>query len=93
VIVTTIARVPTSGLRSYELYEDVVLAILPDHGATLERRLRNADRTVDVHVIRFPDRTGYERFLQDPRRRSRRELLNVSGAAIDVHEDLEDALA
>lgn len=90
-IVTTIARVPAQGIRSYELYEDVVLALLPDYGAALERRLRNADRTVDVHVLRFPDRSTYERFLQDPRRRSRRQLLEVSGAAIEVHEDLEDA--
>jgi hypothetical protein len=90
VLVTTIARIPASGVRAYALYEDLALSLLPDHGATLERRMRDAAGTIEIHVVRFPDRAAYDRYMDDPRRKSRRELLVASKASVEVIEDLED---
>jgi hypothetical protein len=49
-------------------YEDRVLRLLDHHDGTLERRMRGADGTTEVHVIRFGSRAGYESFLADPDR-------------------------
>jgi hypothetical protein len=63
-------------------YEDAVLALMPRHGGTLERRLRTADGRAEVQVLSFADRDGYEGFLADPRRAAlRAELGDVAPTA------------
>jgi len=62
-------------------YEDAVLPLLTDHGATLVYRGRRAkgqrpSLPLEVHLIRFPSRVAYERFLVDDRRQ---HLLEVHG--------------
>ena len=52
----------------FDRYEDTVLALLPEHGAVLERRERAADGTAEVHLIRFPDQAAFDAFIADPRR-------------------------
>ncbi|MBL7256880.1 hypothetical protein [Paractinoplanes lichenicola] len=49
-------------------YEDAVLALLPRHGGTLERRLHSTDAHSEVHLIRFESRAGYDAFMTDPDR-------------------------
>jgi len=83
-LLTAITRIPPEGVRDYLAYEDRVLALLAEHGARLERRLRTADGTVEVHVIRFPSQAAVEAFMRDPRRDEHRPLLEASGAAMEV---------
>jgi hypothetical protein len=49
-------------------YEDRVLALLGDHGGTVERRMRTGDGASEVHIIVFASRSGFDAFLVDPRR-------------------------
>jgi hypothetical protein len=37
------ARVTAAGVERFQRYEQTVLALLSEHGATLERRLASAD--------------------------------------------------
>jgi hypothetical protein len=70
-------------------YEDAVLAMLPRHGATLERRLRDTGSPAEVHVIRFESRAGYESFMIDPDRLALRDALGAaapSARVIEVHD-------
>ena len=58
--------------------------MLAEHGAALERRLRTADGTTEVHVVRFPAQAALEAFMRDPRRDEHRPLLEASGATMEV---------
>ena len=54
-------------------YEDEVLALLGQHGARLlyrGRRVEGQDPSLphELHLIRFPDRGAFERYLADDRR-------------------------
>jgi hypothetical protein len=54
-------------------YEDRVLALLADHGADLVYRGRRTPGQADglpleVHLIRFPGRAAFDRYLADERR-------------------------
>ena len=56
-LLTAIVRIPREGVKDYLAYEDcVLLPLLHEHCATLERRLRTADGTTEVHVVHFPSR-------------------------------------
>jgi hypothetical protein len=83
-LVVAIARIPPEGLADYAAYEDRVLALLPAHGAKLERRLRTRDGTTEIHVLRFPSRRALEGYLADPLREQHRALLDASGATAEV---------
>ena len=63
-----VAKIPASGVDDFQAYEDAVLPLLPDHGGRLERRLRNADGTLEVHIVSFASRAGFDSFRNDPRR-------------------------
>jgi hypothetical protein len=65
-------------------YEDEVLALLPRHGGSLERRLTTGD--TEVQVIRFAGRAGLEAFRQDPDRLALRDRF---GAAVPATRVLE----
>ncbi|BCJ40578.1 hypothetical protein GCM10010168_80880 [Actinoplanes ianthinogenes] len=67
-------------------YEDDVLALLPRHGGTLERRTRDAAGGEEVHLIRFRDRAGYESFMTDPDRLALRATLGDAAPATRVIE-------
>jgi hypothetical protein len=90
VIVVATFRIPPSGVRAFREYEDAILPLLSEHGGTLERRLSNADGTVEVHVLSFDSRTAYDAFSRDPRRTPRRSLLAAAGIRTDVFEDLAE---
>ncbi|WP_433085577.1 hypothetical protein ACQP1P_10950 [Dactylosporangium sp. CA-052675] len=65
-------------------YEDEVLALLPRHGGTLERRLTTGRE--EVQVIRFASREGLSAFIEDPDRQALRERY---GAAVPATRVLE----
>ncbi|MDX2158502.1 MAG: hypothetical protein SFW09_18535 [Hyphomicrobiaceae bacterium] len=89
VTLAVVARIPPAGVADFQAYEARVLPLLADHGGTLERRLRNADGTVEVHVLSFSSRDGLDRFRRDERRVEAAPLLQRSGATMELME-LED---
>jgi hypothetical protein len=52
-----------------------VLPLLGRHGGRLERRLRGSGGQVEVHLVSFDTRSGYESYLADPERTGHRQLL------------------
>jgi hypothetical protein len=83
-LMTAIVRIPPEGVPDYLAYEDGVLPVLAHHGATLERRLRTADGTTEVHVVNFPSQAALDAYMGDPRRNEHRALFDASGAAMEV---------
>jgi hypothetical protein len=75
-----IARVPMEGVASFREYEDAVLPLLTEFGGLLERRLRNCDGTVEVHIVSFESEQSFQRFRSDPRRASYAHLVERSRA-------------
>jgi hypothetical protein len=66
-----IARVPFDGVASFQAYEEAVLPLLSEFGGLLERRLRNSDGTIEVHIVSFDSDQNFQRFRSDPRARLR----------------------
>ena len=85
-VLALIVRVAPEGVAAFQAYEDAVLPLLRDYGGALERRLRNADGTVEVHIVRFASRANFERFRTDPRRETATPMLQRSGAAVELIE-------
>jgi hypothetical protein len=46
-----IFRIPTEGVEDFRAYEEAVLPLLPEFNGRLERRLRNPDGTVEMHIV------------------------------------------
>ncbi len=86
VLLALVARIPAGGVAAFQAYEDAVLPLLPRHGGTLQRRLRTADGTVEVHVVHFTSRAAFESFRGDPTRAAAAHLLTASGASTEVHD-------
>ena len=79
-----IARVPPDGVAGFQAYEEAVLPLLSEFGGRLERRLRNADGTIEVHIVSFDSDQNYQRFRSDPRRASFAHLFEASAAQNEV---------
>lgn len=79
-----IARVPAAGVEAFARYEAGVLPLLGEHGGVLERRLRTADSTAEIHVVRFPDSAALDRYRADPRRGALQPELAASGAVVEL---------
>lgn len=79
-----IARVPPAGVAGFGAYEDAVLRLLEDHGARIERRVRTADGTTEVHLLVFPDDAALARYRADPRRTTLQSQLHASGASVEL---------
>jgi hypothetical protein len=75
-----IARVPLDGVASFQAYEEAVLPLLGEFGGLLERRLRNFDGTIEVHIVSFDSDRNFQRFGSDPRRASFAHLFETSAA-------------
>jgi uncharacterized protein (DUF1330 family) len=71
-----VADVPADGVAAFQEYESRVLTLLHRHGGRLERRLRSADSLVEVHIISFGSREGYESYVADPERMGYRQLVD-----------------
>ncbi len=86
VVVVLLARVPERGVESFRRYERAVLALLPDHGGALQRRLCSEDGLTEVHVVGFPSAEALASYRADPRREQHREILESSAARVEVLE-------
>jgi hypothetical protein len=73
-------RIPAEGVEDFRAYEDTVLPLLPEFKGRLERRLRNPDGTIETHIISFASDADRQNYLNDPRRKAQRWLLERSSA-------------
>jgi hypothetical protein len=80
------ARVPSAGVADFNAYEAGVLPLLDDHGGRLERRLVGEEGRVEVHIVSFATRDGFDAYRRDPRRADLAALLERSGATVSVVE-------
>ena len=78
-----IARIPAEGIGDFRVYEDAVLPLLPEYNGRLERRLRNQDGTVEMHIVSFASDADFQNYRNDPRRTAKAALLERSGAVLE----------
>ena len=79
-----IVRIPTEGIDDFRAYEDAVLPLLPEFNGRLERRLRNPDGTMEVHIISFASDADFQNYRNDPRRTAQAWLLEQSSATLEL---------
>src|ERR1700761_1926932 len=78
-----IARLPPDGVASFQAYEKAVLPLLSEYGGLLERRLRNSDGTIEVHIVSFDSDRNFQRYRSDPRRDALSYLFEASAASTE----------
>ncbi|MGA8494215.1 MAG: hypothetical protein WB764_01955 [Xanthobacteraceae bacterium] len=78
-----IARIPTEGIADFRAYEDAVLPLLPEFNGRLERRLRNHDGTVEMHIVSFASEADFQNYRNDPRRTAQASVLKKSSAMVE----------
>jgi hypothetical protein len=79
-----IARIPREGIEDFRAYEDAVLPLLSEFNGRLERRLRNPDGTVEVHIVSFASDADFQSYRNDPRRMAQAWLLERSSAKLEL---------
>ena len=79
-----IARIPAQGIEAFRAYEDAVLPLLPEFNGRLERRLRNPDGTVEMHIVSFASDADFQNYKNDPRRTAQAWLLERSSAKLEL---------
>jgi hypothetical protein len=79
-----IVRIPIEGIEDFRAYEDAVLPLLPEFGGRLERRLRNPDGTVEIHILSFASDADFQNYRNDPRRTAQTWLLEKSRATREL---------
>ena len=79
-----IARIPKDGVGFFQIYEDRVLPLLKEHRGVLQRRMRNHDGTVEIHIVSFQTQAALDAYQNDFRRSSQTPMLEKSGAEIEV---------
>jgi uncharacterized protein (DUF1330 family) len=84
ILLALLARIPATGTSAFDAYESQVLALLADHGGTLQRRLRTADGQTEIHVVWFPSDSALAAYREDPRRAALAPLLAASGAVTEL---------
>ena len=78
-----IARIP-AGIGAFRAFEDAVLPLLPEFNGRLERRLRNPDGTVEMHILSFASDADRQNYRNDPRRTAHVWLLEKSSAKLEL---------
>jgi hypothetical protein len=79
-----VAKIPPEGIADFRAYEDAVLPLLPEFNGCLERRLRNPDGTVEVHIVSFASEVDFQNYRNDPRRTAHARLLERSSATLEL---------
>jgi hypothetical protein len=79
-----IVRIPTEGIEDFRAYEEAVLPLLPEFNGRLERRLRNPEGTVEMHIISFASDADRQNYRNDPRRTAQAWLLEKSSAKLEL---------
>lgn len=82
--IALVARVPEAGVAAFQKFEAIVIPRIAAHGGRLERRLRNADGTVEIHIVSFPSEAAFESFRNDRTRTEALEFLTASEAATEA---------
>ena len=77
-------RIPTQGVEDFRAYEEAVLPLLPEHNGRLERRLRNPDGTVEIHIVSYASEADRQNYRNDPRRATQAWLLEKSSAKVEL---------
>ena len=80
VTIVLIVRIPAEGIADFRAYEDAVLPLLPEYNGRLERRLRNQDGPVEMHIVSFASEADFQNYRNDPRRTAQAWLLEKSSA-------------
>ena len=78
-----IFRIPAEGVEDFRAYEEAVLPLLPEFNGRLERRLRNQDGTVEMHIVSFASEADFQNYRNDPRRTAQASLLRKSSAMLE----------
>jgi hypothetical protein len=78
-----IARIPPEGIADFRAYEAAVLPLLPEFNGRLERRLRNQDGTVEMHIVSFASEADFQNYRNDPRRTAQASVLKKSSAMLE----------
>lgn len=84
--VLAIFHLGRADLGRFEAYERAVLPLLEHHDGRLERAVRAKGGEVEVHLLQFDTKEGFERFRADPRRLALSQEFTRSGAAAEIHE-------
>jgi hypothetical protein len=79
-----IAGIPPEGVEAFRAYEDAVLPLLPEFNGSLERRLRNPDGTIEIHIVSFTSEADFQNYRNDPRRTAHARLLEKSSAKLEL---------
>ena len=79
-----IARIPPEEVADFRAYEEAVLPLLPEFNGRLERRLRNPDGTVEMHIVSFASDADFQNYRNDPRRAAQARLLEKSTAKLEL---------
>ena len=79
-----IARIPAEGIEAFRTYEDAVLPLLLEFNGRLERRLRNPDGTIEMHIVSFASDADFQNYRNDPRRAAQAWLLEKSAAKLEL---------
>jgi hypothetical protein len=82
---TVVIRIPSAGIEDFCAYEDAVLPLLPEYTGQLERRLRNSDGTMELHILSFASDADFQNYRNDPRRAAQTWLLEQSSAKSELH--------
>ena len=78
-----IFRIPAEGVEDFRAYEQAVLPLLREYKGRLERRLRNPDGTVEIHVVSYASEADRQNYRNDPRRAAQAWLLEKSSAKVE----------
>jgi hypothetical protein len=57
---------------------------LPEFNGCLERRLRNPDGTIEMHIVSFESDADFQNYRNDPRRTAQARLLEQSSAKLEL---------
>lgn len=79
-----IARIPAKGVDDFRAYEAAVLPLLSEYNGRLERRLRNPDGTVEIHIVSFASDVDFQNYRNDPRRMAQAWLSERSSAKLEL---------
>lgn len=85
-LLVQIVRIPAATIETFQIYESFVLPLLPKYGATLDRRLRTGDGTIEIHVMTFPSAEALDAYRTAPVRVQHLHLLEGSGAVSELVE-------
>lgn len=84
VTIAAIVRMSDEDVEGGQQYEDLVLGLLPTHGARVERRLRSEDGRSEVQVLWFPSFEALAAVIEHPERQAARDRLGTAVPATEV---------